>query len=166
MSGTTAEFAMSTSSLHSNGSQNEDWDRSESEIQTENHESSNTNKPTTTPRNSVIFPAEGIERTPIRGVAPRCGRTLSELMKLHAEKGTEGKFSQEEASRVAEVLGQWINSESSPYEAEDDFFTRSQDDLAAKRSPNSLFDANGRPRGQSESFVNSRPASAADFIKT
>lgn len=49
-----------------------------------------------------------------------------------------------------------INSESSPYEAEDDFFTRSQVDstLAPKRSQSSQNDVNGRPRGQSESFVN------------
>jgi hypothetical protein len=60
-----------------------------------------------------------------------------------------------------------INSESSPYESEDDFFTRSQDDsyLAAKRSPSSQLDINGRPRGQSESMVNVRPASTADGVK-
>jgi ABC-type sulfate transport system substrate-binding protein len=30
-------------------------------------------------------------------------------MRLHAEKGTNSKFSQEEASRVADVLGQWVS---------------------------------------------------------
>lgn len=68
----------------------------------------------TTPRNSVIFPAEDAERTPGRGVASKSGRTLSELLKLHAmEKGGEGRFSQEEVSRVAEVLGQWVSSRAS-----------------------------------------------------
>lgn len=180
MSDTVAEFSTSTLSLHSNGSQNEDWDRSESDIQADN-------KPTTTPRNSVIFPVDGNEKTPGRGAAGKGERTLSELLKLHAEKGTEGRFSQDEASRVAEVLGQWvisrralivlqptdhphsqINSESSPYEAEDDFFTRSQDDssLLARRSPASPIDPNGRPRGQSESIVGSRPSSATEAIRT
>lgn len=99
---------MSTLSLNSNGSQNEDWDRSESDIQanTDNGESS---KPTTTPRNSVVFPNDGNDNTPGRGVASKGERTLSQLLKLHAESGTQGNFSQEEASRVAEVLGQWVS---------------------------------------------------------
>jgi hypothetical protein len=149
---------MSTLSLNSTGSQNEDWDRSESEIQTDQ----SAHNPMTTPRNSIVFPADEVERTPGRGVASKGGRTLSELLKLHAEAGTEGRFSQEEASRVAEVLGQWINSESSPYEAEDDFFTRSQDDssLMIGRLPYSSLSPNGRPRGQSEGMINSRPGSA------
>jgi len=165
MSGSTTHFSMSTLSLDSTGSQNEDWDRSESDIQVDNLPSNN--KQMTTPRNSVVFPADGSEKTPGRGAASKNERTLSELLKLHAEKGTGGRFSADEASRVAEVLGQWINSESSPYESEDDFFTRSQDDsyLAAKRSPSSQLDINGRPRGQSESMVNVRPASTADGVK-
>ncbi|KIM85845.1 hypothetical protein PILCRDRAFT_817086 [Piloderma croceum F 1598] len=166
MSDATADFSMSTLSLNSCGSQNEDWDRSESDIQADSGLSDN--KRTTTPRNSVVFPADGAERTPGRGVASKGERTLSELLKLHAEKGTEGRFSADEASRVAEVLGQWINSELSPYEAEDDFFSRSHDDssISTKRSPSSPLDSNGRPRGQSESMVNYRPAIAADGVKT
>jgi len=162
MSGT-ANFSMSTLSLNSIGSQNEDWDRSESDIRANDHELSDC-KPMTTPRNSVIFPAEEVERTPGRGVASRGGRTLSELLKLHAtETGAEATFSQEEVSRVAEVLGQWINSGSSPYEAEDDFFTRSQDDssLSVGRLASSSLSPNGRPRGQSDSMINSRPGSSA-----
>jgi len=107
MSETNADFSMSTLSLNSIGSQNEDWDRSESDIQTINYESAH--KPMTTPRNSVVFPADEVERTPVRGVTSKGGRTLSELLKLHAETGTEGRFSQEEASRVVEVLGQWVS---------------------------------------------------------
>ncbi|KAH9940694.1 hypothetical protein B0H21DRAFT_754101 [Amylocystis lapponica] len=114
-----------------------------------------------TPRNSVAFPVNGeadAQHTPRPGEDTRGKRTLSELLKLHAEKGTDVTFSQEEASRIAEVLGQWINSGPSPYEAEDDFFTRShsQDDssLTSRRSPMSNgLDSAGRPRGQSESVV-------------
>jgi hypothetical protein len=106
MSDSTVEFSMSKLSLNSSGSQNEDWDRSESDIQT--NTVSVYDKPTT-PRNSVVFPADGTEKTPGRGVASKGERTLSELLKLHAEKGTEGRFSADEASRVAEVLGQWVS---------------------------------------------------------
>ena len=74
------------------GSQNEDWDRSESEIQTDE----SAHNPVMTPRNSIVFPADEVERTPGRGVASKGGRTLSELLKLHAEAGTEGRFSQVE----------------------------------------------------------------------
>ncbi|KDQ60226.1 hypothetical protein JAAARDRAFT_174251 [Jaapia argillacea MUCL 33604] len=152
------DFSISQLSLHSN----EDWDRSESDIQPDDIEEPQYK----TPRNSVAFPAgTSTEDTPGRTAATglrleeKGKRTLSELLKLYAEKGTDVKFSQEEASRVADVLGQWINSGSSPYEGEDDFFARSQDDmsLASKRSP---IDPS-RPRGQSESVVNSRPSSRA-----
>ncbi|PSR71437.1 hypothetical protein PHLCEN_2v12704 [Hermanssonia centrifuga] len=52
-----------------------------------------------------------------------------------------------------------INSSSSPYEAEDDFFThtRAQDDsslpLSKRSDPGYVSDSAGRPRGQSESVV-------------
>ncbi|KZT22776.1 hypothetical protein NEOLEDRAFT_1157629 [Neolentinus lepideus HHB14362 ss-1] len=126
---------MSEMSLNSPGSASEDWDHSE-HIPGEK---------ASTPRNSVAFPGERKGK-----------RTLSELMKLYAEKGTSVKFSPEEAARLADVLGQWINSESSPYEGEDDFFATTQDDLVlqSKRSP-STNGADGRPRGQSESAAKS-----------
>ncbi|KAG5635513.1 hypothetical protein H0H81_010976 [Sphagnurus paluster] len=126
---------------------------------------------TTTPRNSVLFPVDS-STTPgrtradtmesLRGNGGK--RSLSELLKLHAEKGTDVKFSAEEASRVADVLGQWINAASSPYEGEDDFFARSHDDLSipSKKSPSSTSE--GRPRGQSES-ANSRPPSSVGFTQ-
>ena len=107
MPGNHSDFSLSTLSLNWNSSQNEDWDRSESDIQANigNGESS---KPTTTLRNSVIFPNDGSD-TPGRGVASKGERTLSQLLKLHAENGAQGNFSAEEASRVAEVLGQWVS---------------------------------------------------------
>ncbi|KAH7924720.1 hypothetical protein BV22DRAFT_1034872 [Leucogyrophana mollusca] len=150
---------MSSLSLNSN----EDWDRSESDIQA--HLSLGT-ATTTTPRNSVVFPADGAQETPSRGgsISGKGGRSLSELLRLHAEEGTDVNFNAEEASRVADVLNQWINSSTSPYEGEDDFFTRSQDDssLRSKRSPSATADLNGRPRGQSESIVSPRLPSSAD----
>lgn len=77
-----------------------------------------------TPRNSVIFPAE---ETPGRQTRYSSGsvlhsrngsldildggrkkRTLSDLLKLHSEKGSNGDFNVEEAKRIADVLGQWV----------------------------------------------------------
>lgn len=58
----------------------------------------------------MIFPApDGTDHTPRRSCAGRGGRTLSELMRVHAEKGTDVTFTAEEASRVADVLKQWVS---------------------------------------------------------
>ncbi|PPQ97581.1 hypothetical protein CVT26_002309 [Gymnopilus dilepis] len=142
----------------------DDWDRS-LVVQEE--------QPISTPRNSVVFPAEDTPSRPTRfsSTEPReeGKRTLSELLRLHSEKGCNGKFSPEEASRIADVLGQWINASSSPYEGEDDFFARaqSQDDISvASKRPIPIQLA--RPRGRSESANsasnNSRPPSSTGFI--
>ncbi|KAF8552493.1 hypothetical protein OG21DRAFT_1511442 [Imleria badia] len=140
-------FTLSSLSLSS-----EDWDRSDGEI----NPSSVNGRANSTPRNSVVFPGDGVEDTPRRSLGGgKEGRSLSELMRLHAEKGTDLTFSAEEASRVADVLKQWINSGTSPYEGEDDFFSRSQDDssLRPKRSSRPPMEMNGRPRGQSETLT-------------
>ncbi|KAF5380098.1 hypothetical protein D9615_006122 [Tricholomella constricta] len=166
------DFSLSTLSLNSSGSQNEDWDRSLILAESESSSQPSTSSiATTTPRNSILFPVDN-SATPGRTRAdtlesPRYPgmqgkRSLSELLKLHAEKGTDVKFSAEEASRVADVLGQWINASSSPYEGEDDFFARSQDDLSISKKKTPTPQAEGRPRGQSES-ANSRPPSSAGF---
>ncbi|TCD68733.1 hypothetical protein EIP91_009879 [Steccherinum ochraceum] len=141
--------SMSQVSLSPNST--EDWDRSMTDDSDAIHP------------NSVRFPANLHDGADDEHTTASAGgkskRTLSELLKLHAEKGTDPNFTPEEASRVADVLGQWINSSSSPYESEDDFFTRSQsqDDSSlsnAKRPPNGAkLDSSGRPRGQSESVV-------------
>ena len=93
-----------TTSSISHGSQGsiheEDWDRSESDIQPDGD--------LRTPRNSVLFPADGITDLSPRKGGRRENRTLSELLKLYAEKGTDCQFSQEEATRIADVLGQWV----------------------------------------------------------
>ncbi|KAG1884376.1 hypothetical protein F4604DRAFT_1952440 [Suillus subluteus] len=137
-------FTTSSLSLHLN----EDWDRSSDIIVPQ----------TQVPRNSVLFPGEVAQdncSTPGAN-GSRKSRSLSELMRLHAEKGTDVTFNVEEASRVADVLKQWINSGTSPYEGEDDFFSRANDDLSlgAKRSLQlGPGDFSGRTRGQSESVV-------------
>ena len=78
----------------------EDWDRSESNIQVDGD--------LRTPKNSVQFPIDGMsDLTPRKG-GRRGNRTLSDLLKLYAEKGTDCQFSQEEATRIADVLGQWV----------------------------------------------------------
>lgn len=98
------DFSLSKLSISSTGSQPEDWDRSLVLGESDNPASE------TTPRNSVIFPADEGATPGKAGLAQGKGkRTLSELLRLHAEKGTDVKFSAEEASRVAEVLGQWVS---------------------------------------------------------
>jgi len=149
------ELNMSQLSLSSNDSQqSEDWDRSlMMDEEPQPHKLA-----TITPRNSVVFPASGGDQaTPKSDGDGRAKRSLSELLKLHAEKGTDCTFTTDEAARLADVLGQWINASSSPYEDEDDFFKRSHDDLSlSRRSPM----PEGRSRGQSES-VGSRTSSSA-----
>ncbi|THU98602.1 hypothetical protein K435DRAFT_818804 [Dendrothele bispora CBS 962.96] len=153
------EFAMSQVSLHSNSSQSEDWDRS---LIMDDSASSSQSSDAKTPRNSVAFPADAngkdMDETPSAPGGGKGNRSLSELMKLHAEKGTDCNFSSEEAARIADVLGRWINASSSPYEDDDDFFAKtSQDDISLNASTRTGV-TDGRPRGQSES-VGSRPGS-------
>ena len=59
----------------------------------------------------MLFPADaGPGEEPGQGEgAGRDKRTISELLKLHAEKGKDVTFSAEEAGRIAEVLGQWVS---------------------------------------------------------
>ncbi|KIY53802.1 hypothetical protein FISHEDRAFT_32681 [Fistulina hepatica ATCC 64428] len=129
MEGQEEDFSMSKLSLHSNhseGSATEDWDRS-MDLST----SSEPLSPTAfkTPRNSVHI-LDDDNKTPSRpkngGGKTREKRSLSELLKLHAEEGTACNFTHEETMRLAEVLGQWINASSSPYEDDDDFFANRQ----------------------------------------
>ncbi|KAI9458859.1 hypothetical protein BJY52DRAFT_1267548 [Lactarius psammicola] len=137
----------------------EDWDHLDSPMT----DSPTTVSPTATSR--VAFPSHGAaDDSPVPGAPPHGGRagkrTLSELLKLHAEKGTDVHFSAEEAARLEEVLGQWINSGPSPYEGEDDeFFTRSQDGAVVLSHRSSTFHSilghppHGHGRSQSESTV-------------
>lgn len=92
---------MSNLSLHSDS---EDWDRSMSV-----DESPAEPPAAKTPRNSVAFPGDGGQQDTPRGSTTGGKRSLSELLRLHAEEGTQVSFTQEEASRVADVLGQWVS---------------------------------------------------------
>jgi hypothetical protein len=85
--------SFTTSSLSLN--LNEDWDRSSDII-----------PQTQVPRNSVLFPQDDCSTPGANG--SRKSRSLSELMRLHAEKGTDVTFNVEEATRVADVLKQWV----------------------------------------------------------
>ncbi|KDR68463.1 hypothetical protein GALMADRAFT_257197 [Galerina marginata CBS 339.88] len=180
--------SLSSLSLSSVDSQPEDdWDRSLVDVapSSPTHVEPEQQQPCHTPRNSIVFPAEDTPGRSTRytsahgksgsvdGMGKGEGkRTLSELLRLHSEKGCGGKFSAEEASRIADVLGQWINASSSPYEGEDDFFTpgQSQDDIsiASKRPIQIHITMAGRPRGRSESANsatnNSRPPSSVGFV--
>jgi hypothetical protein len=86
----------------------EDWDHLESPT---------TDSPTTissTASSRVVFPSRGPpDDTPVLRSPPHSSRaskrTLSELLKLHAEKGTDVHFSAEEAARLEDVLGQWVS---------------------------------------------------------
>lgn len=94
MSSITSQGTTSTSTHE------EDWDRSEFDIQVDGG--------LRTPKNSVQFPVDGTSDLSPRKGCRRGNRTLSDLLKLYAEKGTDCQFSQEEATRIADVLGQWV----------------------------------------------------------
>ena len=100
------DLSMSQLSLNSTGTQGDDWERSF--VQYDDAADVGTSRAgTTTPCNSIIFPSpvEDNERTPGK-ISTK--RPLSELLRLHAEKGTDVKCTPEDASRLAEVLGQWV----------------------------------------------------------
>jgi hypothetical protein len=77
----------------------EDWDRSLVEIE-----------PGIAGSARVAFPSNGAEEalTQATGSRSEGKRTLSELLKLHAEKGTDVNYTQEEAAKLEEVLGRWV----------------------------------------------------------
>lgn len=93
----------------------EDWDRTESSADS---------SPATTSApapSRVVFPSRGgaaddEHDAPTPDALPshshRAGcpgkRTLSQLLKLHAEKGTDVHFTSDEAARLEDLLGQWV----------------------------------------------------------
>lgn len=86
----------------------EDWDHLDSPT-TDSHTTVGSTAPS-----RVVFPSHGPpDDSPPPSAPPhgsRAGkRTLSELLKLHAEKGTDVHFSAEEATRLEELLGQWVS---------------------------------------------------------
>ncbi|KAG1831066.1 hypothetical protein EV424DRAFT_1314832 [Suillus variegatus] len=130
--------SFTTSSLSLN--LNEDWDRSSDIIIPQ----------TQVPRSSVLFPGEEMQNncsTPGAN-GSRKDRSLSELMRLHAEKGTNVTFNVEEASRVADVLKQWVSHEAPSPPPDDDFFSRANNDLSlgAKHRETSVVEREGRAK--------------------
>jgi len=103
-----------TKSLSRHPSQSpEDWDHPESMVDPSPSAVTSTTAPTTS---RIAFPstqggaaADPDTPTPDSHRGGRAGkRTLSELLKLHAEKGTDVHFTSEEANRLEELLGQWV----------------------------------------------------------
>jgi hypothetical protein len=108
-----------TKSLSRHPSQSpEDWDHPESMVDPSAVTSATAPAPTPS---RVVFPSQGGAAaadpdTPTPDALPshshrggRAGkRTLSELLKLHAEKGTDVHFTSEEANRLEDLLGQWV----------------------------------------------------------
>lgn len=123
-------LSFSSVSLDSKSSQTEDWDRSLVLPEPSTQQSATT----TTPRNSVTFPGDD-DTTPsrIRTAAmsgsrsggTRDKRSLSELLRVHTEKGKDVNFSQEEALRVADVLGQWVSNRNLPLTNQISLFSHS-----------------------------------------
>jgi hypothetical protein len=114
-----------TSSLSRHSSQPpEDWDHPESTI-----DPSPANSVAPAPTSRIVFPSSHGDTVngddappPPTSDAPhsphrrdgRSGkRTLSELLKLHAEKGTDVHFTAKEAARLEDVLGQWVRQRNS-----------------------------------------------------
>lgn len=97
------EASLSKLSINSSNSASEDWDRSASDIQVD-HE------PPKTPSTSRIAVSNGHDQendgTP-GGTKGR--RSLSDLLKLHAENGKDLKLSEEDEQRLSEELGKWVN---------------------------------------------------------
>ena len=90
----------------------EDWDHPEPS--TVDHRSTTVNATASAAAPSrVVFPSsQGGCDDNDASVLPEGGRsgkrTLSELLKLHAEKGTNVHFTTEEAARLEETLGRWV----------------------------------------------------------
>ncbi|KAF8589094.1 hypothetical protein K439DRAFT_1612992 [Ramaria rubella] len=160
------EASLSKLSIDSSNSASEDWDRSASDIHVD-HEPPKT--PSTSRMARLSHMDNDNDGTP-GGTKGR--RSLSDLLRLHAEKGKDLKLSEEDEQRLSEELGKWINSDSSPYEPDDDFFSRpSRDDSSLLTSSVTKLELNGRPRGQSESGLaasvsGSRPGSSAGEAKS
>lgn len=98
----TEAIERSLSALSLTSSKSEDWDRSQYDI-------SRTTAPCTPSprRRRVELPSiEAVDGTPSR----RSGRSLSDLLRLHAENGKDLTLNQEEESRLSEALATWVRN--------------------------------------------------------
>lgn len=143
----TPQLEASMSQLSLNSSASEDWDRSTSDIRVE------PDPPKTPSPARVRDGNDDNEGTPS---GTRGRKSLTDLLRLHAENGKDLQLSEEDEQRLSEELGRWINSDSSPYEPDDDFFSRpSRDDssLNMSKSEKTPVEVTTRPRGLSESTL-------------
>ncbi|KDQ10343.1 hypothetical protein BOTBODRAFT_58085 [Botryobasidium botryosum FD-172 SS1] len=136
--------SLSITSVASSTGASEDWNRSRSDV-------SKPPSPPMTPERRTLALAEGSAtdngRTPTSAV--RGTRSLSEIMRLHAERGRDVRLNEDEEMRLSEELARWINSDDEDVR----FFTR--DDSALRSSAGASFTilSPRRPRGSSESVV-------------
>ena len=103
------EASLSKLSIDSSNSASEDWDRSASDIQVD-HEPPKT--PSTTRTGAVYDVDNDNDGTP-GGAKGR--RSLSDLLRLHAEKGKDLKLSEEDEQRLSEELGKWVSLDEQPH---------------------------------------------------
>lgn len=54
------------------------------------------------------------------------GRGLAQLMSPHAQRGKELVLTEEEEQRLAAELGKWINTDTNPYEGQEDSYFKEQ----------------------------------------
>lgn len=90
----------------------EDWDHPEQPTTMDHHSVVNPTTSAAAP-SRVVFPSQGGGDDDNDASIPQEGgrsgkRTLSELLKLHAEKGTNVNCTTEEAARLEETLGRWV----------------------------------------------------------
>jgi len=109
-------------------------------IESSNAETSRQDERPSTPPSQILSGLAEPEGTPNSGAKSRS--SLSELLRRHTEKGRVLKLSNEDEERLTEELGNWINSDSSPYEHDD-----STEGDSPKRSthPRCNEDANSKP---------------------
>jgi len=124
----TLEASVSQLSLHSNHSATaEDWDQSIREEH--DHE------PSTPPNGTQHLDNEA---TPSEKFGTRGKKSLSEMLRRHVEKGRSLNLSDEDEENLSEELGKWINSDSSPYELDDDNVPPGKNDSTHSRSGSSV----------------------------
>jgi len=120
---TNLEASISQLSLHSDQSgANEDWDQS---IRVDRA------RPSTPPAGHQSLTSDN-EATPGDKMGTRGKKSLSEMLKRHIEKGRSLNLSDEEEENLSEELGKWINSDSSPYELDDNIFSPEKDNAHSR----------------------------------
>ncbi|KZV94885.1 hypothetical protein EXIGLDRAFT_766760 [Exidia glandulosa HHB12029] len=125
------ELSLSSLSINSQ----EDWDRSSSDIQFGSKPGS---RPTTPKGGAALKEGE----TP--GKIAKTKRRLAELLQKHTEDGKQVELTAEDEAKLSEELADWINSDSSPFEPDDDWFDRKAAEIKADKA-----DADGSAKSES-----------------